>query len=739
MTHKDIQFLRVTHLRGPNIWTYRPVLEAWVDIGDLEDFPSNKIPGLYERLSEWLPGMIEHRCGVGERGGFFERLREGTWAGHILEHVTIELQNLAGMQTGFGKAREAGPRGIYKVAIRTREEGVGRACLDAGHDLLMAAINDTPFDLQGTVLRLRDLADRRLLGPSTTAIVNAASDRRIPHLRLTDGNLVQLGYGKRQRRIWTAETDSTSAIAETISRDKDLTKSLLATCGVPIPEGRLVDSPADAWDAAEDIGLPAVVKPWDGNHGRGVFTNLTTREEVEAAYTAAREEGSGVIVERFIEGNEHRLLIVGGKLAAANRGLSAEVTGDGYSTVRELIELQLNSDPRRGDTEDFPLSVIRLDEEPVAMHEIARQGHTPDSVPPAGEKILILRHSSLAFDCTDDVHPEVAAAAVLAAQIVGLDIAGVDMVAKDISRPLEEQRGAIVEVNAGPGLLMHLKPAEGKPRPVGQAIVDHLFPATADGRIPVVGIVGRRQTTLVARLVARLLHLSGRHVGLACGDGLFLDQRQLETKPNANFAGGERLLINRSIDAAVCETSARSILAEGLAYDRCQIGIVTDVSGFEELGEFYIDTEDKLYNVLRSQVDVVLPEGVAVLNAAEPRVAEMAGLCDGDVIFYAATPDAAPLADHREGGGRAVFIRNASIVLATGKGEEVLAPLSRFALTAPGAPAEQVEAVLAAVAASWALQVPVDLIPAAIERFQQDQAAEAVLAGQARTNTRKNA
>ena len=732
--HNDIRFLRVTHLRGPNIWTYRPVLEAWVDIGDLEDYPSNKIPGLYERLTAWLPGLQEHRCGVGEPGGFLLRLREGTWPAHILEHVTIELQNLVGMQTGFGKAREAGPRGIYKVAIRVREEGVGRACLEAGRELLMAAINDTSFNLAGKLESLRDLADRRLLGPSTAAIVDAATDRRIPHLRLTEGNLVQLGYGKRQRRIWTAETDRTSAIAEGISRDKDLTKSLLASCGVPVPEGRLVESPEDAWEAAEDIGLPVVVKPTDANHGRGVFTDLKTRAEVEAAYLKADEEGSGVMVERFIRGAEHRLLIIGGKLVAANKGDTASVTGDGQATIRQLIDLQINSDPRRGEEEHFPLTPIVLEREPIAMHELQRQGFTPESVPAAGQEVLVIRHGNMAFDVTDEVHKEVAAAGVLAAQIVGLDIAGIDLVTEDISKPFSETQGAIVEVNAGPSLLMHLKPAVGKPRPAGQAIVDHLFPPGESGRIPVVGVLGRREQTLIARLVARLLHLSGKHVGLACGDGLFLDQRQLDTRSNVHFDGGERLLINRSIDAAVCETSARAILAEGLPYDRCQVAVLTDVSGQEEIAEFYIDSEERLYNVLRTQIDVVLPEGVAVLNAADPKVVEMASLCDGAIIYYALSPDEPPLAAHLASGGRAVCVREGRIMLCTGSIEEGLSKLSRFALTAADAPAAQVEAVLAAIAASWALEVPTDLIPAGIEHFEQEQAGALA----ARTGTRKN-
>lgn len=292
MTKRNIEFLRLNYLRGPNIWTYRPVLEAWVDIGDLEDAPSNTIPGFYERLTQWLPSLVEHHCGVGERGGFLLRLREGTWAGHILEHVTIELQNLAGMQAGFGKARSTSRRGVYKVVVRARQEAVSRACMEAARELVLAAIDDLPFDVAGTVARLRDLADSLCLGPSTSCIVLAAAERGIPSIRLTEGNLVQLGYGAAQHRIWTAETDKTSAIAESISGDKDLTKRLLASCGVPVPEGQIVSSAAEAWDAAEDIGVPVVVKPTDANHGRGVSLDLRTRAEVEAAYAVAEAEGS---------------------------------------------------------------------------------------------------------------------------------------------------------------------------------------------------------------------------------------------------------------------------------------------------------------------------------------------------------------------------------------------------------------------------------------------------------------
>lgn len=725
MKHDDITILRTAYLRGPNLWTYRPVLEAWVDIGGLEDYPSNRIDGLTERLLAWLPGLQEHRCSVGAPGGFVQRLREGTWPAHILEHITLELQTQVGMQTGFGKAREAGPRGIYKVAVRSRDEQVSRACLLLARDLLMAAINATAFDLPARLAPLRELADRRLLGPSTAAIVEAAGERGIPHLGLTDGNLVQLGYGRRQRRIWTAETEHTSAIAESISRDKDLTKTLLASCGVPVPEGRLVEDAADAWEAAQEIGLPVVVKPLDANHGRGVFADLKTRQDVETAYAGALSEGSGVMVERFIEGDEHRLLVVGGKLVAANRGDTARVVGDGRSTIRELIDLQINSDPRRGEEEGFPLETLLLEREPIAIHELQRQGYAPESVPPAGQEVLILRHGNMAFDVTDEVHPDVAAAAVLAARVVGLDIAGIDLVTRDVSKPLAQTRGAIVEVNAGPSLLMHLKPAIGKPRPAGQAIVDHLFAAGDDGRIPVVGVLGRREPALLARLVGHLLRLSGRSVGLACGEGLFLDQRQLVARPCQHFDAGQRLLINRDIEAAVIETSARAILAEGLPYDRCQVGVLTDADPDPALSEFHIDSPERLHAVLRTQVDVVLAQGAAVLNACEPAVAAMAGLCDGEVILFARDADAAPLEPHLAQGGRAVFVRNGAIVLAAGSNEEPLARASRFALTGAVATPAQRETVLAAIAAAWALEVPVDLIPAGIEHFEQERAAAA--------------
>jgi cyanophycin synthetase len=688
----DIRILEIRTLRGPNRWTYRPILEVLIDIGELEEWPSDRLPGFTDRLCAMLPSLIEHRCSYGEHGGFVRRLREGTWPGHILEHVTLELQNLAGMPGGFGKARETSRRGVYKVMVRAWHPEVTREALACGRELILSAIEDRAFDVAATVKRLRRMVDRKCLGPSTAAIVDAADDRDIPQIRLNEGNLVQLGYGTRQRRIWTAETDRTSAIAEGISRDKDLTKQLLASVGVPVPEGEYVRSATQAREVAESLGYPVVVKPYDGNHGRGVFTNLASGDEVETAYATALEEGSGVIVERFVVGYEHRLLVVAGRLVAAARGDLAFVVGDGRSTVEALIDSQLNADPRRGTTEDTPLNPVRLDS--ASRLELARQGLAAESVLPEGRRVLIQRNGNVAIDCTDEVHPSTAALVSLAARTVGLDIAGIDLVAEDIGRPLEEQGGALVEVNAGPGLLMHLRPAQGRPRPVGPAIVDHLFPPGDAGRIPVVGITGHRPATAIARLVAGLLRDSGRRTGLACADGLSIDGRVVQRGDCATHDAAHRVLLNRTVEAAVFENGARSIAEDGLAYDRCLIGIVTGLDPAAAMPDLCIDTESQLYGVLRTQVDVVLAEGATVLNGDDPGLADMVELSDAPVILYGRDGRSGTLPAHRALGRRAVFARGDDVVLATGDDESALAGLLAGA---------DPDAVLPAVAAGWGL------------------------------------
>ncbi len=723
----DIVIRRMTHLGGPGIWTYRPVIEAIVDIGALEDHPSNTLPGFYDRLTAWLPGLIEHRCSVGRRGGFLMRLRDGTWPGHILEHVALELQTQAGMKTGFGKARMTGEHGVYKVVIRTRDAEVGKQAITSARDLVMAAINDRPFDVAAAVARLTEMVDRRCLGPSTASIVDAAAERGIPFIRLNDGNLVQLGHGAAQRRIWTAETDRTSAIAEGISRDKDLTKQLISAAGVPVPEGRVVESAEDAWDAAEDIGLPVVVKPTDGNHARGVSLNLNTREEVMHAYAAAEAEGSEVLVERCIPGQEHRLLVVGNKVVAAMRGEIIHVKGDGRSSIGALINTHVNTDPRRGEEEHLPLETLRHDDA-VLQLLLRRQGLSTDSVLPVGASAVVQRTGNMSIDVTPQVHPDVAELVALAARVVGLDIAGIDLVVENIGQPLAPQGGAIVEVNAGPGLLMHLKPAVGRAQPVGEAIVEHLFPPGTSGRVPIVGLVNDGQSSLAARLVAALFQLHGWQTALACRDGLFLGRRQLSPHGSIGFEAGESVLINRTVQAVVLETSPRHILTEGLPYDRCQIGVVLGMPGPQGLSDLYITEADQMPGILRTQVDVVLPGGAAVLNADDPDVLALGDYCDGELILVSCDPGSVALAAHRANQGRAVLARGTEVLLIDGASETPLTQLSSevlSALTADG-PHDVRPQVLAAVAAAWAAGVGPELIRAGLLHFDQPSDAPAV-------------
>jgi cyanophycin synthetase len=489
-------------------------------------------------------------------------------------------------------------------------------------------------------------------------------------------------------------------------------------CGVPVPEGQIVDSPQAAWTAAQDIGLPVCVKPTDGNHARGVSLELSRQEDIEAAYGIALAEGSEVIVERFILGQEHRLLVVGDQVVAINKGETASVVGDGVHTVQQLIELQINSDPRRGEEEDFPLDTIRLEDHTTSVLELKRQGLNAGSVPEAGRSVLIMRTGNMSMDVTDLVHPDVAAQAVLAARVVGLDIAGVDLVVEDISKPLGPQGGAVVEVNAGPGLLMHLKPATGQPRPVGQAIANHLFKPEDNGRIPVVGLIGDGDTTQPAQLLAWLLHLLGLHTGLSCANGLFLNQRQLPTQDGMDWAQAQRLLINRGVQAAVFESDARHLLAQGLPYDRCQIGIVTRMPRATGLDDLYPGGDEKMPGYIRTQIDVVLPEGTAVLNAADPEVAALADYCDGSVMFYADDEHNTRLQAHRSAGHRVGFWREGQLVLAQGPKEHLVLASQRPAvarLLKTGS--LNTSDMLVAACAAWALDIGTDLIRAGIKSY----------------------
>ena len=609
--------------------------------------------------------------------------------------------------------------GVYKVAISYREEKLGLACLDKAFELLMAAVHDRPFDVDAEVEKLKEYAYDVCLGPSTKAIVDAAKARNIPWRRLNEGSLVQLGYGHLQRRICTAEADTTSAIAESIAQDKDLTRMLLKTIGVPTPEGQPVESAEEAWEVAQDIGLPVVIKPQYGNHGRGVATNLQSREQVEAAYRAAREEGSSIVCERHAPGDDYRILVIGGRMIAAARREPAHVIGDGQSTVQKLIDV-VNEDPRRSDGHSTVLSKIKIDA--VALGVLMEQGLTPDTIPPLGKKVLIRRNANLstggtAADVTDIVHPDVARQCVEAARVIGLDIAGVDVVAQDITQPLQGQRGVIVEINAGPGLRMHIEPSSGQGRPVGEAIIDMMFPEGNNGRVPIVSVTGVNGKTTTTRLVAHIVGCTGKKVGMTCTDGIYIHGRRIDSGDCSGPQSARSVLMNPAVDAAVLETARGGILREGLGFDFCDVGIVTNIGEGDHLGLSDIETLEQLAKVKRCVIEAVSKTGYGVLKANDPYTAEMAERCKGGVIFFAIDGNDPVLSEHRSKGGRAAFVRDNAIILAEGNTDFPLLSLERIPLTHNGRITFQVENVLAAAAACWGLGMPCEQIRLGLESF----------------------
>lgn len=703
---------KICILRGPNLWTRHTAIEAIVAC-DEDERSLATMPGVEARLRARFPEI-----------GFLE---PATHAGamslaHVLELATLGLQAQAGCPVTFSRTAPAGTPGVFEVAVEYTEEAVGRLALTLAESLCRAAMTDAPFDVGTALARLRELDEDLRLGPSTGAIVHAATARGIPYRRLTSGSLVQFGWGSRQRRIQAAETDRCSAIAESVAQDKELTKKLLAAAGVPVPLGRPVVDAEDAWRAACEIGGPVVVKPRDGNQGKGVAVAIEGREAVMAAYEVAAEFRDDVIVERHLSGNDFRLLVVGRSLVAAARRDPPQVIGDGVHSVGALVD-QVNRDPRRGEGHATSLTKISFDD--IALARLATQGYTADSVPPRGQRIILRNNANLstggtATDVTDEVHPEVAARAVAAAQMVGLDICGVDVVCDNVRRPLEQQGGGIVEVNAAPGLRMHLTPSFGKGRAVGEAIASHMFAEGEDARIPIFAITGTNGKTTTVRLIAHLIAGSGLRVGMTNSDGVFIAGRQIDTGDCSGPRSARRVLMHPEVDAAVFETARGGILREGLAFDRCRIAVVTNIGAGDHLGLNHIHTLEDLAAVKQVVVQNVSPDGAAVLNAADPLVAAMAESCPGSVTFFAADPHHPVMAAHRARGRPVVYVEDDAIVAAM-RGRRQRIPLADIPLTRNGAIAFQVENALAATAAAWAAGLEWDVIRAGLATFASDR------------------
>ncbi len=704
---------RIRALRGPNLWSRHTAIEAIVSCSPAE-CDIAQIAGFEARLRARFPEI-----GMLQSPGHSEAV---TMA-HILEVAALGLQAQAGCPVTFSHTAATVDAGVYQVVFEFSEEAVGRQAFTLARELCAAAVTDAPFDLAAALAQLRELDEDVRLGPSTASIVEAGIRRGIPYRRLTEGSLVQFGWGSRQRRIQAAETDRSSAIGESIAQDKELTKKLLEAAGVPVPQGRPVSDVEDAWLAMSEIAGPVVVKPLDGNQGKGVTVNITTREQLEAAFANAVKISSEVLVERFIPGSDFRMLVVGNQMVAAARREPPQVIGDGVHSVRELVE-QVNSDPRRGEGHATSLTRMRLDG--IALARLEAQGYTVDSVPGKGECVVLRNNANLstggsATDVTEDVHPDLAASAVAAAQMVGLDICGVDVVCDSVLRPMEEQGGGVVEVNAAPGLRMHLQPSFGKGRAVGEAIVASMFVDGENGRIPLVAVAGTNGKTTTVRLISHILGCQGLRVGMTNSDGVYIQGRRIDTGDCSGPKSARNVLLHPDVDAAVFETARGGVLREGLAFDRCNVAVVTNIGMGDHLGLNYISTVEDLSVVKRVVVQNVAPDGVAVLNAADPMAAAMADICPGSVTFFAKDRYHPVMAAHRAQGRRVVYVDGDQIVVFQ-NGGELRVDLAGIPITRGGTIGFQIENAMAAIAAVCALNVDWDTVCRGLAGFVNDAA-----------------
>jgi cyanophycin synthetase len=702
---------RIRALRGPNLWTRHTAVEALVRCeGDELDLSSR--PEFETHLRHLFPGL----------GQLSPTDRKAPLSmAHAIEATTLHLQIQAGCPVTFSRTTATNEMGIYQVAVEYTEEEVGCLSIQLARDLCTAASHLGEFDVEAAIDQLRGLDEDIRLGPSTGSIVNAAIARGIPFRRLTEGSLVQLGWGSKQRRIQAAEIDATSAIAESIAQDKELTKKLLHAAGVPVPLGRPVTSAEDAWAAAQEIGLPVVVKPRDGNQGKGISVNIATQEGVMTAYNTAKSFRDDVLVERYLPGSDFRLLVVGSKLVAAARRDPPLVIGNGKNSVRELVEL-VNADPRRGEGHATSLTKIRLDD--IAKNRLKEQGLDENSIPAKGTRVILRNNANLstggtATDVTDDVHQEVAARAIAAAQMVGLDICGVDVVCESVLLPMEEQSGGVVEVNAAPGLRMHLSPSFGKGRDVGEAVIATMFPNGEDGRVPVIAVTGTNGKTTTVRLTSHLLRTHGLRVGMTNTDGVYVNGRQTDSGDCSGPRSARNVLAHPDVDAAVLETARGGMLREGLAFDRCHVAVVTNIGMGDHLGLNYISTVEDLAVLKRVIVQNVATSGTAVLNATDPLVARMAVNCPGEVIFFGLDTHHPIIATHRAQGKRVLFVEDDHIVAMQGQ-HSVRIPLSEVPVTRSGAIAFQIENAMASIAAAWAINIPWETICKGLATFVSD-------------------
>lgn len=710
----------INALRGPNYWSVRrhKLIVMVLDLEEMEERPSNTIDGFKDRLQKMFPEMYEHRCSVGEAGGFFQRVEEGTWMGHIIEHIALETQSMAGMEVGFGRTRSYGEKGVYNVVFAYQEEAVGKFAAQSAVAICEAIVDGKEYDLAGDIQQMREIREKVRLGPSTGSIIEEAESRGIPWIRLNKYSLCQLGYGANQKRIQATVTSETSSIGVEIACNKEDTKFLLEQAQVPVPRGEIIRDPANLEQACIYVGYPLVVKPVDGNHGRGITVNIMNYEDALIAFHNAKTVSAAVIIEKFITGFDYRLLVINNVLVAAALRTPANVVGDGKLTVQELID-KVNSDPRRGFGHENVLTKITVND--LTLGLIKSSGYTVDSVIPEGEMLVLKDTANLstggtAEDVTDFVHPANISMVERISRIVDLDICGVDIMSSDISQPLKDTGGAVLEVNAGPGFRMHLAPTKGLPRNVAAPVIDKLFPQGSSFKIPIVAVSGTNGKTTTTRLIAHIMKMKGYRVGYTTTDGVYIQNRLLMEGDCTGPASAEFVLKDPTVNFAVLECARGGLLRAGLGFKNCDIGIVTNVAE-DHLGLKGIHTIEQLAKVKGVVPETVLPEGYAILNADDDLVYEMRRSLVCNVALFSLDEENPRIKALQRMGGITAIYENGYVTICRGEWKMRVMKAEDIPLTYGGKALFMIQNVLPAILAANIQGVSMEDLRAGLESF----------------------